>query len=150
MLSMKTKYAVCACLNLARMPEGKTVFISDLSREGMLPQKFLETILQDLRRVGLLTSRKGRSGGYALARPASQIKLGEIFRATGSFDFATGPKAGRNEAEFQGEAVGEASVYRLLDDIQKDIFRLLDAITIQDLLDRWLSSRLEYVEDWVI
>lgn len=147
---MKTKYAVCACLNLARTPEGKTVFISDLCRDGKLPQKFMESILQDLRRMGLLTSRKGRSGGYALARPAHKIRLGEIFKATGSYDFASGPHIGRNELEFQGEAVGEASVCRLLDDVQKDIFRLLDAITVQDLLDRWLASRLEYVEDWVI
>jgi Rrf2 family protein len=149
-MSMKTKYAVCACLNLARMPEGKTAFIADLSREGRLPQKFLESILQDLRRVGLLTSRKGRSGGYALARPARQIKLGEIFRATGSLDFALGHAFGRSEPDFLGEGIGEESVCRLLEDVEKSIFRLLDGISLQDLLERWLASRLEHVEDWVI
>lgn len=147
---MKTKYALCACLNLARLPQGKTAFISDLSRDGQLPQKFLESILQDLRRTGLLTSRKGRSGGYALARPAFQIKLGEIFRATGSFDFAVGQSIGRSGAEFLGEGIGEASVSQLLEDVQKEIFQVLDAISIQNLLDRWLASRLEHVEDWVI
>jgi Rrf2 family protein len=147
---MKTKYAVCACLNLARMPEGKTVFISDLSREGRLPQKFLESILQDLRRVGLLTSRKGRSGGYSLARPAHRIKLGEIFRATGSFDFSNGHSLGRSESDFLGEGIGEDSVCRLLEGVEKEVFRILDGISVQDLLERWQASRVEFAADWVI
>jgi Rrf2 family protein len=147
---MKTKYAVCACLNLARMPEGKTAFISDISREGRLPQKFLESILQDLRRVGLLTSRKGRSGGYALARPASQIKLGEIFRATGSLDFAIGHSPGKSGTDLPGEGIGEASVCHLLKDLEISIIRLLDGISVQDLLERWQASRLDLVDDWVI
>jgi len=147
---MKTKYALCACLNLARLPQGKTAFISDLSRDGHLPQKFLESILQDLRRVGLLTSRKGRSGGYALARPAHEIKLGEIFRATGSLDFAIGHSIGRSEPDFLAEGIGEGSVCHLLEDVEKSIFRILDGISVQDLLERWLASRFEHVEDWVI
>jgi Rrf2 family protein len=148
---MKTKYAVCACLNLARMPQGKTIFISELSREGHLPQKFLESILQDLRRVGLLTSRKGRSGGYALARPARQIKLGEIFRATGSLDFAIGHSfGGKTEPDFLVEGIGEASVCNLLEDVEKSIFHLLDGISVQDLLERWQASRVQLAEDWVI
>lgn len=147
---MKTKYALCACLNLARLPEGKTAFISDLSREGQLPQKFLESILQDLRRAGLLTSRKGRLGGYALARPARQIKLGGIFRATGSFDFAIGHSLGRGRADSSTEGIGEDSVCLLLEDVQKELYGVLDSISVQDLLDRWLASRVEHAQDWVI
>jgi len=141
---------LCACLNLARMPEGKTMFISDLSREGRLPQKFLESILQDLRRVGLVASRKGRLGGYALARLPRQIKLGEIFRATGSLDFAVGHACGGKTLHVQGEGIGEDSVCHLLADVEKEIFQLLDRISVQELLERWLASRLEHVEDWVI
>ena len=51
-----------------------------LVREQGLPRKFLEAILADLRRGGLVTSRRGPGGGYALARPADQIFLGDVFR----------------------------------------------------------------------
>jgi Rrf2 family protein len=79
-ISARTDYAVRAMLTLAAAGEG-TVTGQALAVEQQLPQKFLEAILGDLRRAGLVRSRRGPVGGYALARPPSDIPVGEIVRA---------------------------------------------------------------------
>ncbi len=80
MLTQKAKYALKAMIHLAACHDGKPVLIADLAEVERLPKKFLERILLDLKTHGLLVSRKGKGGGYMLARPANQISLGEIIR----------------------------------------------------------------------
>lgn len=79
-LSKRTKYGLQALVALARVPDGKPLLIADLAGQERLPLKFLEVILCDLKSSGYLVSRKGRGGGYALARPASQIRMGDVIR----------------------------------------------------------------------
>jgi len=80
MLSKKTKYAIKALLALAEHQPGDPVRIADLAREEQIPAKFLETILLGLKNQGVLLSRKGKGGGYCLARDPSTIYLGQIVR----------------------------------------------------------------------
>lgn len=85
-ISAKTDYAVRALLSLAQAQHspdaaGTAVSVDTLAREQQLPGKFLEAIVADLRRAGLVTSRRGPHGGYLLSRPASQITIGQVFRA---------------------------------------------------------------------
>ncbi len=56
------------------------VLISDLAKRGRIPQKFLESILLELKNQGILRSKKGKGGGYALGKPAGQIMFGNIIR----------------------------------------------------------------------
>jgi Rrf2 family protein len=68
-------------LHLAQQPEAGTYcLLEDIAEAGRLPKNFLSKIFQDLAQAGLLESRRGRGGGYALARPASQISLMDIIR----------------------------------------------------------------------
>ena len=60
---------------------GVPISVDALARRQILPRKFLEAILGDLRRAEIVVSHRGPSGGYTLARPAAQISLGEVFRA---------------------------------------------------------------------
>jgi len=80
MLSNKAKYALKAVLLLAEEPGTSPLLIADLARRGAIPKKFLETILLILKNRGVLLSKKGKGGGYALARPPEEITLGEIIR----------------------------------------------------------------------
>jgi Rrf2 family protein len=80
MLSQKAKYALRALLALAAEPEGEPVHIADIAASENISRKFLESILLELRRHGLLVSRRGPGGGYRLARAADQITFGEIIR----------------------------------------------------------------------
>lgn len=80
MLSSKAKYALRAMLVLARAPRGEPMTIGAISAAAAIPKKFLELILLDLKRRGLIHSQRGRHGGYSLSRPARAISFGEILR----------------------------------------------------------------------
>ena len=81
MLSRKSKYGLKALLALARTPGGGPVLIAELAAADGLPAKFLEAILLELKRRGLVQSKKGRGGGYYLSRPPERITFGEVIRA---------------------------------------------------------------------
>ena len=79
-LSTRSEYACLALIDLAQNQGDGVCTIADISRRRKIPKKYLEQILLTLRRTGYLTSRKGPSGGYRLARPATEITLAEIIR----------------------------------------------------------------------
>jgi Rrf2 family protein len=81
MLSKKAKYGLKALLTLADEAGRGPVQASTLAERQKLPKKFLEAILLELTRDGLLESKKGRGGGYVLARRPGDITLGQIIRA---------------------------------------------------------------------
>jgi Rrf2 family protein len=80
LLSQKCKYALQALLTLAREPSQELLLVSDIAERERLPKKFLEAILLELNRNGLVRSRRGRGGGYALAKPADLITFGQVVR----------------------------------------------------------------------
>jgi Rrf2 family protein len=80
MLSKRSKYAIKALLALADHRRGEPIRIADLAREEQIPPKFLELILLGLKNQGILQSRKGKGGGYLLARDPADIYLGQIIR----------------------------------------------------------------------
>lgn len=80
MLSQKCKYALHALMVLARQPNDDLLLVSDIAERENLPKKFLEAILLELNRNGLVRSRRGRGGGYALAKPADLITFGQVVR----------------------------------------------------------------------
>ena len=77
-ISAKVDYAVRALCSLAAAESPLTA--EALATSQGLPSKFLESILNDMRRSGLLTSQRGPDGGYRLARPASEITVADVIR----------------------------------------------------------------------
>lgn len=80
MLSMKAKYALRALVALAR-ENGQLQPARALAVAARVPEKFLESILVDLRHAGFVRSRRGLAGGHALARAAESIMVGDVIRA---------------------------------------------------------------------
>jgi len=80
MISQKAKYALRALVALCRVPLGESIMISEIARDQAIPKKFLEQILLELKRHGIVASRRGRSGGYVLLRPAEKVTFGEVLR----------------------------------------------------------------------
>jgi Rrf2 family protein len=80
MLSKKTRYAMVALTRLAKEYGNGPILISELARSEMLPQRFLENILLELKKMGILGSRLGKSGGYFLLRNPAEVNLAEIVR----------------------------------------------------------------------
>jgi Rrf2 family protein len=80
MLSKKTKYGLKALVFLAKQFGEGPVPIARISESENISQKFLESILLDMRKYGLLGSKKGKSGGYYLLKAADEIRMTEVIR----------------------------------------------------------------------
>ncbi len=80
MLSKKAKYALKAMLALSEAGEDDLLQATEIAESQSIPKKFLDLILQELRVRGLIQSHRGKQGGYTLAKPASEITVGEIVR----------------------------------------------------------------------
>jgi Rrf2 family protein len=81
MLTMKGKYGLKAMVHLANLPAQELAAGLDISEANDIPKKFLDAILAQLRGAGLIEAKKGKGGGYRLARAASKIMVGDIVRA---------------------------------------------------------------------
>jgi Rrf2 family protein len=81
MLTNKGKYGLKAMVHLAGMQPGQPALVADIAETNAIPKKFLDAILGELRTAGFVHSKKGRGGGYVLARPPNEIMVGSIVRA---------------------------------------------------------------------
>lgn len=81
MISQRAKYAFKALFSLADLKPGETASIEAIAEDAGVPRKFLEHILLDLKKKGIVASRRGRAGGYVMLRPAAALTIGAILRA---------------------------------------------------------------------
>ncbi len=81
MLTNKGKYGLKAMVHLAGLESGALAQVADIAETNSISKKFLDHILTELRHAQLVYSKKGKGGGYALAQPAHEIRVGAIVRA---------------------------------------------------------------------
>jgi Rrf2 family protein len=81
-LSNKSRYAMQAMFDLAYHTEGRAAQIKDICERQSIPARFLEQVFHDLKRAGLVRSKRGPRGGYELTRAPEEVRLGDIIRAT--------------------------------------------------------------------
>ena len=80
MLSQKARYALHALIVLAQHDGEAPMQIADVAEEARVPRKFLEQILVDLKKRGIVRSTRGRSGGYLIGKPPRDISFAEVIR----------------------------------------------------------------------
>jgi Rrf2 family protein len=137
MLSRKSKYAIKALLALAEHGREDPVRIADLAREQQIPPKFLELILLELRNQGILRSRKGKGGGYLLARDPGGIYLGQIVRM---FDGPLAPVPCASQTAYvpcsdcRNEAV--CGVHLAMKEVRDATAKILDGTSLAQLLQQ--------------
>lgn len=132
-ISARTEYAIRAVLILARAQKDgiDPVPADDLATEQDLPRKFLEAILADLRRGGVVSSQRGASGGYRLARKADEITIGAIFRAVdGPLAEVRGLRP--HETAYQGVAEHLPTLWVA---VRASLREVLDTVTVAELLN---------------
>lgn len=135
-LSNKGRYGVRAIFDIAFHSHGKATQIKDIAERQAIPPRFLEQIFQDLKRAGMVTSKRGPKGGYALARPTADIALGDIVRALEGRCVVATPTAERQVGDATSRRVTEEAFAEIADAIEG----CFDAITIADLCSRGESS----------
>ncbi len=137
MLSKKAKYAIKALLALAQRGREQPMRIADLAREERIPPKFLELILLGLKNHGILQSRKGKGGGYLLARDPAEIYLGQIVRM---FDGPLAPVPCASQtayvpcADCANEAV--CGVHLAMKEVRDATARVLDGTSLAALQEK--------------
>lgn len=80
MLLMKTRYALMALSKLAKEFGKGAILIGDIAAEEKVPQRFLENILQELKKIGIVGSKRGKAGGYFLKKNPEEITLLEVIQ----------------------------------------------------------------------
>jgi Rrf2 family protein len=141
-ISAKTDYAVRALLELAaRAPN--LVKIEVIIGEQKLPRKFVEAILGELRRAGLVRSQRDAEGGYALARPAGEITLGQVIRAVdGPLAEVRGLRP--HETTYTGVAEHLPQVWVA---VRAALRRVLDETSLQHVLTGKLPTHVKRMID---
>lgn len=153
MLSKKAKYALQACLSLAGEAPGRPILIADLAERDGIPKKFLEIILLDLRNAGLLASRKGKGGGYYLAKPPRQVMVGQIVRL---MDGPLAPVPCVSQTAYQACADCHDEQYcgirMVMKDVRDAIAGIYDTTSLTDVLERQKKARAtpDFELNWVI
>ena len=137
MITMKTKYALKALTHLARAKEGAPVLIAEIAEREGIPRKFLELILRELRQHGILESRKGRGGGYALRHKASSITLASVMRVLDG-PLAPVPCLSRTAYRRCDGCVDERScgVRLVMADLYAATTNILESTTVADMVER--------------
>src|SRR5215471_5652407 len=141
MLSMKAKYGLQAMTVLAREYGRGPVLIADLASAEKIPRKFLEVILLELKRKGILESKKGKGGGYQLRRHPSQISVGELIRVLDG-TIALLPCVSQTAYRRCDECIDETTcgIRSVMKEVRDSTAEILDGTTLDDLLRR--SQRL--------
>ena len=80
-VSAKSDYALRALIEMAGRSDGRPASAEELGRLQDIPHGFLQAILADLRRAGVVVSQRGQSGGWRLARPAAEVSVADVIRA---------------------------------------------------------------------
>lgn len=131
-LSNKGRYGIRAVFDIAYHNDGRPTQIRTIAGRQDIPPRFLEQIFQDLKKAGLVTSKRGPKGGYALARRPDEISLGDILRSVeGPIDLAGTPSEDHPSLMITHEA---------LQDLGQRVEDCFDQVSIADLCERGESE----------
>jgi Rrf2 family iron-sulfur cluster assembly transcriptional regulator len=131
-LSNKERYALQALFDLAFHHNGSPAQAKDIAVRQHIPARFLEQIFQDLKRAGLVGSKRGPRGGYHLAKDPREICVGDVLRAT------SGPVAGFGARRAKAHAPKDLREITdaVLHDLAASVERCFDAVTLEDVCTR--------------
>jgi Rrf2 family transcriptional regulator, iron-sulfur cluster assembly transcription factor len=129
-LTKKLLFAIEAVLDIAYNASNMPVQSGDITGRQGIPRRYLEQVLQQLVRAGILEGVRGPRGGYRLARERRRISVGDVVRIAESIEDAEEEKI-RPRSE-----LGQRIVVPLIQTLQDDIMARLDAVSIEDLCQR--------------
>ena len=127
-ISAKGEYAIKALLDLALQRERGLIPIQEIATRQAIPQRYLEQVLLSLERAGLLTSKRGSTGGYHLTRDPEEITVGAVLRAVEG-----------TRATFQANA--SADLADLWLEITEAVSKVVDRVTFGELVTRARERR---------
>ncbi len=144
MLTNKGKYGLKALSALSLQQEGHLMGVAELAQANAIPKKFLDAILAELRNAGFVRSKKGKLGGYGLARPADEIMIGHVVRVLDG-PLAPIPCASRTRfVPCDDCEVATCQVRHLMLDVRNAIAEVLDKTSLSQLAAMGGAETLEH------
>lgn len=136
-LSKKTQYTLRALYSLSRTYGQGPTLSSKIAKEEAIPQDFLENILLYLKREGLVSSKKGKGGGYALLSPPDEVTLGRVIRLMEG-PLAPLPCASETAYRKCDECVDDrfCGTRMVMREVRDEIARILDKTTLAQVCRR--------------
>lgn len=134
-LSKKTRYAIVALTRLAREYGKGPMQIREIAEREKIPQNFLENILLDLRKLGILGSKLGKSGGYFLLKKPEEVNLAEIvrhFEGTIALMYCVSEKA-YQPCEFCKEEA-KCQIRKVFKEVRDTSYEILSRTTLETLI----------------
>jgi Rrf2 family protein len=144
-LSKKLLFAIEAVLDIAYNAGDEPVQSSEITRRQGIPRRYLEQVLQQLVRAGVLSGVRGPRGGYRLARERRRITIGEIVRVVRSMETAADPVE-----DPAGSELGHRIVRPMWMEMQESFMSRLDETTIDDLCRRAQSEGIPRASETVL
>lgn len=134
MFSKKTKYGLKALIFIAKQSGPTPILISDISEKEKIPKKFLEAILLDLKKFGVLGSKKGKGGGYYLLKDPKTVTAASLIRVLDG-PIAMLPCVSLNFYEKCDDCPHEdtCSLNRFMAEVRDNTLTLLQQKTLYDL-----------------
>jgi Rrf2 family protein len=146
MLTRKGKYGLKALVHLAGLPPGQLAFVGDIAASNNIPKKFLDAILNELRNAGFVQSRKGKLGGYMLARPPENIQIGHVVRVLDG-PLAPFPCASRTQYVACADCdVATCQVRHMMLEVRNAIAEVLDQTSLAEMRARAGALPLDEAE----
>ena len=134
--SKKCEYGMQAILYLAAKEKGTLVSAEEISKALKIPREFISKILQSLRESGLISSSKGKSGGFSLAKPASRIKLIDVVSAIDGLDIFDSCVLGFHECS----PTHPCPVHETWGTLRTQAYDMLNSETIDKLKEKTLQK----------
>lgn len=134
----KLLLAIEAVLDIAYNAGGNPVQSNEITERQGISRRYLEPVLQQLVRAGILKGVRGPRGGYRLARERRRISVGDIARVVRSVETAE-----KSEDAQSGSDLGQKVVQPLWDELQDEMMKHLNDTTIDDLCDKARSEGIE-------
>jgi Rrf2 family protein len=142
-LSTQEEYGLRCLLQVARRGDGASLPITELSRLEGISAPNVAKIMRLLRRGGFVLSTRGQAGGYALARPSSEIRVGEVLASLGGRLYDSTFCERHAGSESLCTHLGDCSIRPVLRLVQDAVDQVLGRLTLQSLLctEREMSAR---------
>jgi Rrf2 family protein len=142
-ISARADYAVRAALQLAASPDDGPMKAEAIADAQDIPHKFLEGILNDMRRGGLVQSQRGGNGGYRLAKPAQSISIADVIRVVdGPLVSVRGVRP--PDLSYTGPA---QSLLPLWIALRSNVREILDGVTLADVASAQLPAEVSALAD---
>lgn len=131
-LTTKSEYSILALMYLARQPQSNLVKVDEIVAACDIPKKYLELLLMTLRQHRLIRTRRGKQGGYQLAKGPEEISLAEIIRL---MDGALAPTESVSRYFYSDTPIQkEPALLAVFQDIRDYIANKLEHLTLSDLV----------------